>query len=30
MVSVRLMKPDAEGRLKPHALDTTFDLALCS
>ncbi|MFZ5548768.1 MAG: cell division protein ZapD [Pseudomonadota bacterium] len=30
MVSVRLMRADAEGRLKPHHEDTTFDLALCA
>jgi cell division protein ZapD len=30
MVSVRLMRADAEGRLKPHHEDTTFDLALCT
>jgi cell division protein ZapD len=30
MVSVRLMRPDAEGRLKPHHGDATFDLALCA
>lgn len=30
MVSVRLMRADAEGRLKPYAGDATFDLALCA
>ncbi|WP_374675984.1 cell division protein ZapD [Ideonella sp.] len=30
MVSVRLMRPDAEGRLKPDHADTAFDLALCA
>jgi cell division protein ZapD len=30
MVSVRLMKPDAEGRLKAWAQDAVFDLALCA
>jgi cell division protein ZapD len=27
---VRLMKQDAEGRLKPAAIDTTFELTLCA
>jgi cell division protein ZapD len=30
MVSVRLMRQDAEGRLKPSTADTTFELTLCS
>jgi cell division protein ZapD len=30
MVSVRLMRPDAEGRLKPSTDDTSFELTLCS
>jgi len=30
MVSVRLMRADAEGRLKPHHGDATFDLSLCA
>ena len=30
MVSVRLMRPDAEGRLKPATEDVMLDLALCS
>ena len=30
MVSVRLMKTDGEGRLKPCASDVAFDLALCT
>lgn len=30
MASVRLMRQDAEGRLKPSAADTTFELTLCS
>ncbi len=30
MVSVRLMKADAEGRLRPAAEDVAFELALCS
>jgi cell division protein ZapD len=30
MVSVRLMRQDAEGRLKPSNADTTFELTLCS
>ncbi len=30
MVSVRLMKPDADGRLKPWAGDCDFELTLCS
>jgi hypothetical protein len=29
MVSVRLMRADAEGRLKPYHGDATFDLSLC-
>ena len=30
MASVRLMRPDADGRLKPSTDDTTFELTLCS
>jgi cell division protein ZapD len=30
MVSIRFMKPDAEGRLRSAAADTPFDLALCA
>lgn len=30
LVSVRLMRADAEGRLKPDTTDTSFDLALCA
>ena len=30
MVSVRLMRADAEGRLKPYQGDATFDLSLCA
>jgi cell division protein ZapD len=30
MVMVRLMRQDAEGRLKPAAIDTTFELTLCA
>jgi cell division protein ZapD len=30
MVSIRFMKPDAEGRLRPAAVDVTFELALCA
>jgi cell division protein ZapD len=30
MVSVRLMRQDAEGRLKPSTADTSFELTLCS
>jgi cell division protein ZapD len=30
MASVRLMRQDGEGRLKPNAADTTFELTLCS
>ena len=30
MVSVRLMRADAEGRLKPYPGDATFDLSLCA
>ncbi len=29
MVSVRFMQQDSEGRLKPRAADTTFELTLC-
>ncbi len=30
MVSVRFMKPDAEGRLRNAGSDTTFELSLCA
>jgi cell division protein ZapD len=30
MVSVRLMRQDAEGRLRPHTNDGCFELTLCS
>ena len=30
MVSVRLMRPDDEGRLRPHSGDSSFELTLCS
>lgn len=30
MVSVRMMRADAEGRLRPAAVDTPFELALCA
>ena len=30
MASVRLMRQDAEGRLKPNPADTTFELTLCA
>ena len=30
MVSVRFMKPDAEGRLRSAGTDTTFEMALCA
>ena len=30
MASVRLMRQDAEGRLKPSPADTTFELTLCA
>jgi len=30
MVSVRLMRQDAEGRLKPSAEDSSFELTLCA
>jgi cell division protein ZapD len=30
MVSVRLMRQDADGRLKPSTADTTFELTLCA
>ena len=29
MVSVRLMHQDEEGKLRPHAVDTNFELTLC-
>jgi cell division protein ZapD len=30
LVSVRFMKPDAEGRLRASGIDTTFELSLCA
>ena len=30
LVSVRFMKPDADGRLRSAAADTTFELSLCA
>jgi cell division protein ZapD len=30
LVSVRLMRPDADGRLKPSVGDTSFELTLCA
>ena len=30
MVSIRLMRQDDEGRLKPAPVDATFELTLCS
>jgi len=30
MASVRLMRPDADGRMKPSTTDTTFELTLCA
>jgi len=30
MVSIRLMRQDAEGRLKPSTAEATFELTLCS
>jgi cell division protein ZapD len=30
MVSVRMMRPDADGRLKPAAEDMDFELTLCA
>ncbi len=30
MVSVRLMNQDAEGRLRPHSADSSFELTLCA
>ena len=30
MVSVRMMRPDAEGRLRPAGTDTDFELTLCA
>jgi cell division protein ZapD len=30
MVSVRLMRPDADGRLRPASSDTAFELTLCA
>ncbi len=30
MLSIRLMRPDAEGRLRPAGVDTNFELTLCA
>ena len=30
MVSIRLMRQDEDGRLKPAPVDATFELTLCS
>ncbi len=30
MVSIRFMKADAEGRLKPATTDSSFELTLCA
>lgn len=30
LVSVRMMRPDADGRLKPYLEDTDFELTLCA
>jgi len=30
MATVRLMQPDADGRLRPSSNDTEFELTLCS
>lgn len=30
MISVRMMRPDAEGRLRPDTQDISFDMALCA
>ena len=30
MVQVRLMRPDADGRLRPAPVDVPFELALCT
>ena len=30
MVSIRLMRADAEGRLKPSGADASFELTLCA
>jgi cell division protein ZapD len=30
LVSVRLMRPDADGRLKPAVVDASFELTLCA
>jgi cell division protein ZapD len=30
MVSVRMMSPDAEGRLRPAGVDVAFELTLCA
>ena len=30
MVSVRCMRPDPEGRLRPAGADASFELALCA
>lgn len=30
LISIRFMRPDAEGRLKPAGVDTPFELTLCA
>jgi cell division protein ZapD len=30
MAMVRLMQPEADGRLRPSSADTEFELTLCS
>ena len=30
LVSIRMMRPDAEGRLRPAAIDVPFELTLCA
>jgi cell division protein ZapD len=30
MVSIRFMRPDAEGRLRPAGSDCRFELSLCA
>jgi cell division protein ZapD len=30
LVSIRFMRPDTEGRLRPAGADTSFELTLCS
>jgi hypothetical protein len=30
MVSIRLMRPEPDGRLRPAAEDASFDLTLCA